>query len=154
MQTSWSLMFATILWYLWKWRCASIFQPDFCRPDRPVEVISNYVWDWLKANEEFCIRRILTILRISWLPPIARSVKLNTDSSCTLHGTIAAGGLIRDDQGNWLLGYTMSIGRGTIQRAELRGVLEGLQLAWRYGYNSLIVECDSYNCAITTKSLS
>ncbi|CAN1128377.1 hypothetical protein LINPERHAP2_LOCUS4592 [Linum perenne] len=34
-----------------------------------------------------------------------------------------------------LVAFTMHLGRCTITRAEIRGAISGLELAWEYGYH-------------------
>ncbi|CAI0404027.1 unnamed protein product [Linum tenue] len=85
---------------------------------------------------------------ISWKPPPPEWVTLNSDGSVH-HGTgsAAAGGLLRDHSGRCIAAYTISLGICSITRAELRGAVEGLQLAWDLGYRRVRVELDS-RCGI------
>ncbi|CAN1347081.1 Putative ribonuclease H protein At1g65750, partial [Linum perenne] len=58
-------------------------------------------------------------------------------------GQAAAGGLIRDYQGRCLAAFTINLGKCSITRAELRGVVSGLQLAWERGYRKIQLQLDS-----------
>ncbi|KAF7815039.1 reverse transcriptase [Senna tora] len=54
-------------------------------------------------------------------------MKLNSDGSCNSSTKdIVAGGIIRDDNGNWVSGYSKYIGKGNAIIAELWGVVLGL----------------------------
>ncbi|CAN1189729.1 Putative ribonuclease H protein At1g65750 [Linum perenne] len=55
----------------------------------------------------------------------------------------AAGGLIRSNDGRCLLAFCTNLGKCSIMRAELRGVIAGLQLAWDHGYRKVAVRVDS-----------
>ncbi|KAH9672602.1 putative ribonuclease H protein [Citrus sinensis] len=68
---------------------------------------------------------------------------LNTDGAHKIHGTSAAGGLIRDHLGRWLTGFGMMIGSCSVTVAELWGLYQGLQPAWNFGIRRLKVETDS-----------
>ena len=45
-------------------------------------------------------------------------------------GIAGAGGVIRDWLGSWIGGYFLKCGSSAIDRAELRGILHGLRVAW------------------------
>ncbi|CAL1384434.1 unnamed protein product [Linum trigynum] len=55
----------------------------------------------------------------------------------------SAGGALRDHHGRWLGGFCSKMSNGTTIMAELWGILQGLQLAWRKGIRFLILESDS-----------
>ncbi|CAN1136938.1 Putative ribonuclease H protein At1g65750 [Linum perenne] len=55
----------------------------------------------------------------------------------------AAGGLLRSADGRALLAFCINLGRCSIMRAELRGVIEGLQRTWRRGFKKVDVRVDS-----------
>ena len=56
---------------------------------------------------------------------------------------LVAGGLIRKCYGEGIICFGMNIGVGTITGAELRGLYQGLCLAWDNGIRQLQVEVDS-----------
>ncbi|CAN1840954.1 Putative ribonuclease H protein At1g65750 [Linum perenne] len=81
---------------------------------------------------------------IAWVPGDEGFVNLNTDGSVrTNSGKAAAGGLIRNSQGNWSTAFTVNLGVCSITRAEIRGVIEGLRLAWSAGHRKILVQTDS-----------
>ncbi|CAN1142201.1 Putative ribonuclease H protein At1g65750, partial [Linum perenne] len=59
----------------------------------------------------------------------------------------AAGGALRTRSGDLLVAYTMNLGICSITRAEIRGIIEGMQLAWTHGVRKLAVQTDSL-CAV------
>ncbi|KAK6943139.1 Ribonuclease H domain [Dillenia turbinata] len=72
--------------------------------------------------------------RINW----AR--KLNTDGAVSLPlGHATARGLIRNSNGDWILGFSVNIGKASVFAAELSGLREGLFFAKRNGLDQL--EC-------------
>ncbi|CAL1397774.1 unnamed protein product [Linum trigynum] len=58
-------------------------------------------------------------------------------------GLAGAGGVIRDDQGSWVVGFVAQIGEATAGLAELWALFHGLNLAWSHGCLNLQVETDS-----------
>ncbi|KAL5857208.1 hypothetical protein ACOSQ3_004666 [Xanthoceras sorbifolium] len=60
------LLFAVILWYIWKWKCNVVFNTDFQVPLRPHIPFSNMVWTGGKLLK---VRRIMRFLLVSLLDP-------------------------------------------------------------------------------------
>ncbi|MBA0715962.1 hypothetical protein Golax_014833 [Gossypium laxum] len=53
----------------------------------------------------------------------------------SLQGPVpSVGGIIRDTNGVWQCGFSMTIGDGTIFQVEVRAMLERLRLAWNKGF--------------------
>ena len=86
-------------------------------------------------------------------------IKCNVDGSFRytdgsfLKGIAGCGGVFRDASGEWIHGFSHNLGVceikkpelwGTfVMKAELRGILTGLSIAWKKGFRNLIVESDS-----------
>ncbi|CAN1227754.1 Putative ribonuclease H protein At1g65750 [Linum perenne] len=78
------------------------------------------------------------------MPPPPEWVTLNSDGSVIPEtGRAAAGGLFRDADGRCLAAFSMNLGICSITRAELRGAMTGLQIAWDRGFWRIIVQLDS-----------
>ncbi|CAN1798785.1 Putative ribonuclease H protein At1g65750 [Linum perenne] len=87
------------------------------------------------------IRRVTDI---AWEPGPNDWWVLNTDGSVNTNlGKSTAGGLLRDNSGKCLFAFTMNLGFCSITRAELRGAIQGLQLAWEAGFKKVILRLDS-----------
>lgn len=85
-------------------------------------------------------------ISISWSKPLSGWYKLNTNgASLGNPGLAGGGGLIRNSQGNWIKGFSRSIGFTTSVMAELWVLRDGLQLAIQLGLNSLVVELECPN---------
>ncbi|KAK5847067.1 hypothetical protein PVK06_003369 [Gossypium arboreum] len=81
----------------------------------------------------------------------AAAAELKEDSSRTIaikwkapcHGWSgnwsAAGDILRDSHGNWLVGFCRFIGRGSTLTIELWAILHGLKIAWQKGYTKVII---------------
>ena len=70
--------------------------------------------------------------------------KLNTDgaSESGVYRT-GCGGIIRDEQGQWITGFVRRIGVANNFIAELWGLRDGLQLCYCRNFNSIEVEIDA-----------
>ncbi|CAN1843409.1 Putative ribonuclease H protein At1g65750 [Linum perenne] len=118
-----------------------------------VEEITNQVSFWVQFSSSCWKTRRLgreapgyarQTQLIGWRPGGEGCFTLNTDGS--LHrasNSTAAGGLIRDDQGRFITAFASKLGTCSIVRAEIWGVIEGMELAWSYGIKQLRVQSDS-----------
>ncbi|GKV16390.1 hypothetical protein SLEP1_g27041 [Rubroshorea leprosula] len=90
------------------------------------------------------ITKSLSVFLVSWNPPPAGFIKLNTDGSANANpGEAGAGGVFRDELGNWLLGFYRNVGFTSSLSAELWALRDGLKLAVNRGFSHLLVETDS-----------
>ncbi|GLU17060.1 hypothetical protein SLE2022_334570 [Rubroshorea leprosula] len=84
-------------------------------------------------------------LPIAWDPPPPEWIKLNTNGSVIGNpGLGGCGGVFRDSQGQWVLGFTRNIGFTTALATELWAIRDGLQLAFNLHFNHIIIETDYY----------
>ncbi|KAJ1376805.1 Ribonuclease H-like superfamily [Sesbania bispinosa] len=82
--------------------------------------------------------------RAYWSPPPLDVIKGNVDGSFFPDSKrMGVGGLFRDNNKQWLGGFSGYVGCGNPLEAELLAVLSALQFAWSQGWKSLILETDS-----------
>uniref|UniRef100_J3LF08 RNase H type-1 domain-containing protein n=1 Tax=Oryza brachyantha TaxID=4533 RepID=J3LF08_ORYBR len=80
----------------------------------------------------------------TWRKPETGWMKLNFDGSCKhLARAASIGGVYRDHEGAFVLGYAERIGTATSSAAELAALRRGLELAARNGWWRVWVEGDS-----------
>ena len=103
-----------------------------------------------QAKEYFyCMSKVKKLaskvpISVSWTKPSSGWHKLNTDGAFLSNpGKASGGGLIRNCQGNWIKGFSRSIGFTTSVMAELWALRDGLYLAIQLGINFLEVELDA-----------
>ncbi|KAL4283772.1 hypothetical protein GQ457_16G009340 [Hibiscus cannabinus] len=83
-----------------------------------------------------------------WHSPHSGWVKANVDGAVIpVDLTAACGGVLRDDSGQWLLGFSRSLGCCSVLFAELWGVHDVLKHAWSMGCRKVIIETDSADVA-------
>ncbi|KAK5772878.1 hypothetical protein PVK06_049178 [Gossypium arboreum] len=70
-------------------------------------------------------------------------VYINTDGAVHLDSSFAAArGVVRDKSGNWITGFHRFLGKFSIFDAELWGILGGLKLVQRRGYDQILIYSD------------
>ncbi|KAH9791204.1 putative ribonuclease H protein [Citrus sinensis] len=145
-QEHWRVCFGVAVWRLWFWKNNFLFNHGSWE--------SGFIATDIKARTKEILRcihqplhgkqpRVETMIR--WKAPIWPCVSLNTDGAMKRFGYAGAGGLLRDYNGNWLMGFTVNLGMCSVLSAELWGLLHGLKVAWDYGFRHLQVGVDNKN---------
>ncbi|CAN1819267.1 Putative ribonuclease H protein At1g65750 [Linum perenne] len=80
---------------------------------------------------------------IAWKPGPPDQVTINTDGSVNAQNFTAAGGILRCADGKGLNAFSLNLGRCSVTRAELRGAIYDLELAWSMGLRSIELQMDS-----------
>lgn len=101
---------------------------------------------WVKASSEGVVEgeslRIVGVIR--WCPPEHGWVKMNSNgASRGLLPPASCGGILRDWNGRWILGFAKKLAPYYALEAELWGFFTGLQQRWRLRICKVIVEVDS-----------
>ncbi|KAF7828542.1 reverse transcriptase [Senna tora] len=136
--------FIYCLWHLWRARNDLIFNNQSFN-------ILSVLKKGLAASAEFHhlaaqapnTSQVNSIF-VRWHPPDPNWWKLNCDGACSGNpGPFAIGGLIRDEYGNWVKGFSSFIGYGIAFTAEVWAIIVGLKLAMNLNCHYLCVESDS-----------
>ncbi|KAH9685693.1 putative ribonuclease H protein [Citrus sinensis] len=139
-QEYWRVCFRVVVWRLWFWRNDILLNHGSWE--------SGFIATDIKARTHEILRcihqpllgkqqRVETLTR--WKAPIWLCVSLNTDGARKGSGYAGVGGLIRDSNGNWLMGFTVNLGMCSVLSAELWGLLHGLRVACDHGFRRLQV---------------
>ncbi|KAL4355559.1 hypothetical protein GQ457_06G006150 [Hibiscus cannabinus] len=139
----WKLFFVSILWQSWKNRNDVVFAGNSVSFEHILSrsiVWENYFNDgWLMPSP--ITNR--TMLPTPWSNPKPGWLRLNVDGFVSPNTGIATiGGLLRDNAGNFIFGFSKFIGCVNNLYAELWSLYIGLQLAWDYGIEYLRVQTD------------
>ncbi|KAJ1381471.1 Ribonuclease H-like superfamily [Sesbania bispinosa] len=133
MDTNWASTFTIVAWLLWKVRNDWCFNHIVPNVDDVVYRVRSHVEEYLWpagsliTHGGHCIKSV----HVGWTPPPPGWVKFNTDGSVKDRGKKAAcGGVLRDDLGCWLLGFSLNIGSASVLMSELRGIATTLDIAW------------------------
>ncbi|KAK8579321.1 hypothetical protein V6N12_069647 [Hibiscus sabdariffa] len=140
----WEARFAVFCWLLWKDRCSAVLGSDY-NPKDDILFRGNRLVDE-------CIQGAANKFQVShheqpptphWCLPIPGWVKGNVDASVhTSTGQAAIGGLLRDDCGDWVVGFTRPVGRCSVLVAELWALHDMLHCAWDRGFHKVLIESD------------
>ncbi|XP_015064939.1 uncharacterized protein LOC107010215 [Solanum pennellii] len=148
-----------ICWNLWKNRCAvkyggkqssiqrvhyGIFK-DVMQVTRVVfpSISWQHSWDNLINIMDQCHQQY-KVTMVRWKSPTAGKYKLNTDGSALSDsGKIGGGGILRDQQGKLIYAFSVPLGSGTNNMAELKAALYGLDWCEQHGYKCIELEVDS-----------
>ncbi|KAK3231085.1 hypothetical protein Dsin_002966 [Dipteronia sinensis] len=148
------LFFAVTLWFIWKWRCDRVFDSVFQLPRCPGKIIWNYADEWLAANTDMDKVVGMKSYLICWTPPPLDWLKLNVDGiSIPDTSSISAGGVIRDSNKRWLIGFALNKCSCIVIEAELWGIFEDLKLAWNAGFRKVMVESDSQTAVLLLSNI-
>ncbi|MBA0726761.1 hypothetical protein Golax_002568, partial [Gossypium laxum] len=114
---------------------------------------SSSLIDWLSSNLEDHVGRNDRDLSWACLFSLLFSLctifpmygfYLNTDGAVQTNiGLSATGGVIRDNMGKWILGYNRFLEKCSVFTAELFGLLDGLTLLQKQGYDRVLIQLDN-----------
>ncbi|KAL6199614.1 hypothetical protein ACLB2K_029398 [Fragaria x ananassa] len=85
---SWNVFFVFCCWFIWKWRCKSIFDDRYQYPCNPADIILGYATDWTKAMAKPNMQLLKHVKNLSWIKPVDGFYKLNVDGSRSRNGDI------------------------------------------------------------------
>ncbi|KAK4708923.1 hypothetical protein R3W88_029848 [Solanum pinnatisectum] len=102
------------------------------------KVQRNFIWGTTDTRKKMNVDA-----PYKWLPP-PYGFKLNVDGS--FEHTTSKGGawsVIRDFNGNWIVGKSSRISTNSVLNAELLALIQGLQFAQSQGILDIIIAMDS-----------
>ncbi|KAE8713526.1 hypothetical protein F3Y22_tig00110206pilonHSYRG00050 [Hibiscus syriacus] len=145
MNVNWDIRFAVYCWHIWKQRCNILFDPNYVEREEFIYRCDSFVDKVMNANvsnanpSPSMSRNIL-----SWTRPPTGWIKGNLDGAVrTCNNMAVVGGILRNSKGEWVFGFTRSIGRCSILIAELWGVHDLLLHTWRLGIRHIELETDN-----------
>ena len=143
MGTLWKIVFSFALWSIWKSRNDIVFN----RKGQSQRLAMDVVYQAMEyihcmAAPRLQGRRVLR--RIQWERPEQGWKKLNMDGSCSEpHGLTSCGGVVRNDDGHWVVGFSKRIGVTSSFVAELWRLREGLKRCCTLNIHCLEIEMDA-----------
>ncbi|XP_010314385.1 uncharacterized protein [Solanum lycopersicum] len=100
-------------------------------------------WSNLMNIIEHCQQQY-KIVMVSWNKPELGTYKLNTGGSALQNsGKIGGGGILRNHQGKIVYAFSLPLGFGTNNIAEIKASLYGLDWSEQHGYKNIELEVDS-----------
>ncbi|CAN1841221.1 Putative ribonuclease H protein At1g65750 [Linum perenne] len=152
------MLFGVAAWLIWKARNESVFSNTTRNPLQTANWIRNWARDASAAfdRDTRCLSKATERIwkSVAWEPGPSEAITINTDGSFRSdRGRASAGGIIRSADGRGLVAFTMNLGCCSITRAEIRGAISSLELAWSYGFRQVCLHIDS-QAAISILSAS
>ncbi|KAG6660494.1 hypothetical protein CIPAW_03G110900 [Carya illinoinensis] len=157
---SWGVIPSMVTWRLWLRRCRvrageraesieEIWQAirfwvaSLMKNSAKFQKVSCRDIEMLKSlNIEIAPVKEKRVQVVRWIKPLQGSFKLNTDGSSN-PGNSGAGGLLRNDAGNLIFAFSVNLGAGSKNAAELRAIIYGLKICQEQRISRVEVETDS-----------
>ena len=139
----WNILFPVAVWNLWKSRNILIFKRKSQNPNLSNEIVNQAVEFLCYVASPRSPTQVVT-RGIRWEKPAMGWKKLNTDGSVLGRiGQASCGGVVRDDNGCWIVGFTRHIGTTNCFAAKLWGLRDGLSLCLSLNISCLVVVLDA-----------
>ncbi|OIT39909.1 putative ribonuclease h protein, partial [Nicotiana attenuata] len=138
---TWPIFLPFLLWYLWTTRNERIFHKSSPYPN--ISKVINSTQEFLFLSNWSPTRSPKRTILIKWEPPDVETYKLNIDGSCLGSlGKGGTGGVFRNSNGKWILGFSKGFANATNIQMEAMSLLQGLQLAIQKRLIPLVIETD------------
>ena len=139
----WKSVFLFAIWTIWKRRNLLVFQNKPLNSNLHSEILHKVLeFTHCAVNIREATHHVLKPVR--WEKPAIGWRKLNSDgSSLGNPGRAGGGGLIWDEEGNWVLGYSRQIGITSSFIAELWALRDGLMMCVDRNFPAVVVEMDA-----------
>ena len=120
-----------------------VFQNKPFTPNIQLEILHKAMeFIHCALNEREAIHHVSKAVR--WEKPVKGWRKLNIDgSSLGNPGRVGGGGLICDEEGNWVLGFSRQIGITSSFIAETWALKDGLMLCVERNFTAVVIEMDA-----------
>uniref|UniRef100_A0A2N9IB19 Uncharacterized protein n=1 Tax=Fagus sylvatica TaxID=28930 RepID=A0A2N9IB19_FAGSY len=140
---TWNIFFLFSIWNLWIQRNKVIFQHTNPNP-RLASYVEKLVMEFVCCIQIPLVSRSPILMPIRWEKPSPGWVKLNTDGSSLVNlGIAGSGGLIRNSDGDWIMGFVRNIGTTGSVAAELWALRDGLSLCVQLRLLAVEIELDA-----------
>ena len=136
-------MFLFSIWLLWKDRNLCVFGHKNPNPNLSRDIVNRASKFFFCANNALVTKRMI-VKNIRWEKLRAGWLTLNTDgSAASIVGPAGGGGLVRDENGAWVMGFARRIGNASSYLAELWALRDGLQLCLQIHAQAVVIELDA-----------
>ncbi|KAI8563661.1 hypothetical protein RHMOL_Rhmol03G0126400 [Rhododendron molle] len=141
---SWHILFVTSLWQIWKDRNKKSFDNIETPSWVSVRNIMAYSKEIVEAFKSPLIMGSQQTCLIYWVNPSAGNVKLNTDGCWyEMNGRGGFGGLFRDQNGDWIMGFYGMRHFSSSLEAEIWSIYTGLKIILDRKIKNVTIDSDS-----------
>ena len=136
-------MFLFAIWLIWKQRNQVVFKGQRPNPCLAKDISRRALeFQFYASPYKDAITRVCK--PACWSKPVNGWVKLNTDGSSLGNPGLATGwGLIKDEEGNWIVGFSYKIRKTTSFFAELWALSDELNLCLNHNFATMEIELDA-----------
>ena len=135
-------MFLFSLWLLWKDRNLCVFKHKNPNPNLNRQIVNRASEFFFCASNALVTKRMI-VKNIRWEKLRAGWLTLNFDGSvASTVGPAGGGGLVRDENGEWVMGFARRIGNASNYLVELWALRDGLQLCLQIHAQTVVIELD------------
>ena len=139
----WKIVFPFTVWNIWKSRNRLVFNRKNRSPKLAAEIV-NQAFEFLHCVASPRVQVGKVVKRMCWVRPPLGWKKLKTDGAFNGDaGLVGCGGIVRDERGHWVNGFSKRIGLTNSFEAELWGLREGLLLCCNLNISHLVIELDA-----------
>ena len=118
-----------------------IYKDGHSRSPKLAVEIANQAFEFLHCTASPRVQFCKVVKRICWERPLRGWKKLNTDGAFNGDiGLAGCGGIVRDERGQWVNGFSKRIGLTNSFEAELWGLRKGLSLCCNLNMFHLEIE--------------
>ncbi|XP_019235374.1 PREDICTED: uncharacterized protein LOC109215717 [Nicotiana attenuata] len=104
----------------------------------------HFAWEYIFFTEKNPFKAKKIPIETRWYKPPKNAIKLNCDGALSSTNNAAGiGGLFRNSNGDWILGYQKATHAASPIHAELLALLEGLNIAVDFKDTNMEIETDS-----------
>ncbi|GAU24479.1 hypothetical protein TSUD_319560 [Trifolium subterraneum] len=131
-----------VVWAIWRVRNDVIFNSKVPVIEEAFQGIISLSWKWLrekkKKKKKGAVTQSSNPRLVTWARPMEGTICLNVDGN--LLGSLnylGYGGLLRNHNGEFILGFYGTTSLKSILFAEIMVVLHGLTICWENGYRKI-----------------
>lgn len=134
----WSSSFTFSCWFAGLNRNQKIYYPTYYQPLCTYSCFAQTI-EFLCTNDLYLSNpRVELTIKVCWKPQNPSNLKLNVDGSAKENlGRGRIGGVLKDMQGEWVLGFHKRILWTTNLNARMLALWRGLPLGSKYGFQRL-----------------
>ncbi|KAH7860326.1 hypothetical protein Vadar_012160 [Vaccinium darrowii] len=145
----WNILFCAALWQIWKDRNKKSFDNFEPVPAVSSKVLVAYASEIVEAFKSPLATASCSHKPFPWSPPHSGNIKLNTDG-CRYesNGKAGFGGIFRNEQGEWILGFYGKMVAGSSLETEVWSIYRGLTIILEKGLANTHIESDCQTAII------
>ncbi|MBA0726178.1 hypothetical protein Golax_002025 [Gossypium laxum] len=133
----WSCLFGLVAWRIWKNRNLFVFQRIFWTASEVVKVSSCWGRNYISHVRDHINNKQSSSLMIN---PDDTWVFLSIDGAVARDsGYAATGGVARNQDGNWIVGFNLFLGMCSPFEAEVWAILDGILILLNKGYKRITI---------------